>query len=262
MAKKLGFALGAGGSRGVAHIGFLKAMEEEGIKPDFIAGASMGSVVGACYARGLSTEKMQRIVKRLKFSDIFDLSLNPIGNGALLRSQKMRKQLEKYVGKITFADLKIPFSCVATDMISAKSVVLNDKNDDVCTSVIASSSIPSIFKPVQKDDMLLVDGGVFCRVPVNEVKDMGAEVVVAVDVLGGVRKCDKKYNVFTIMSRLFEICDCEMVKYKKNEQKFDLYIEPDLGDMNQYKFKEIDFAIEKGYEIGKAYAQKIKDLIK
>ena len=89
----MGFALGAGGSRGVAHIGFLKAMEEEGIKPDFIAGTSMGSVVGACYARGLTIDKMQRIVKELKFSDIFDLSLNPISNGALLRSQKMHKLL-------------------------------------------------------------------------------------------------------------------------------------------------------------------------
>ena len=262
MKKKLGFALGAGGSRGVAHIGFLKAMEEEGITPDFIAGSSMGSVVGACYSRGLSTEKMQSIVKKLKFSDILDLSLNPIKNGALLRSQKMRKQLEKYIGAIKFSDLKIPFSCVATDMITGKSIVLADKDDDVCTSVVASSSIPSIFKPVQKDDMVLVDGGVFCRVPVNEVRDMGADVVIAVDVLGGVKKCDKKYNVFTVMSRLFEISDCEMVKYKRKEQNYDLYLEPDLGDMSQYKFKDIDFAIEKGYEIGKANAQKIKELLK
>ena len=260
--KKLGFALGAGGSRGVAHIGFLKAMEEEGIKPDFIAGTSMGSVVGACYARGLTIDKMQRIVKELKFSDIFDLSLNPISNGALLRSQKMRKQLEKYLGNATFADLEIPFSCVATDMITGKSVVLCDKEEEVCTSVVASSSIPSIFKPVQMKGMVLIDGGVFCRVPVNEVRDMGADVVVAVDVLGGLKNCDKKYNVFTVMSRLFEISDCEMVKYKKKEQNYDLYIEPDLGDMNQYKFKEIDFAIQKGYETGKAYAQKVKDLIK
>lgn len=262
MKKKLGFALGAGGSRGVAHIGFLRAMEESGIKPDFIAGTSMGSVVGACYAKGLTTEKMQEIVKKLKFSDIFDLSLNPIGNGALLRSQKMRKQLEKYLGNDKFSDLKIPFACVAIDMISGKSIVLNNQDDSVCTSVIASSSIPSIFKPIQKDNMLLVDGGVLCRVPVSVVRDMGADVVVAVDVLGEVRKCDKKYNVFSVMSRLFEICDCEMVKYKIKEQKPDLFIEPDLGDMSQYKFKDIDFAIEKGYETGKNYAQKIKDLIK
>ena len=260
--KKLGFALGAGGSRGVAHIGFLKAMEEEGITPDFIAGTSMGSVVGACYAKGLTIEKMQTIVKKLKFSDIFDLSLNPIKNGALLRSQKMRKQLEKYLGNARFSDLKTPFACVATDMIEGKNVLLNEKDYDVVTAVIASSSIPSIFKPVQKDGMVLVDGGVFCRVPVNEVREMGADVVVAVDVLGEVKRCDKKYNFFTLMSRLFEISDCEMVKYKKRDQNYDIYIQPDLGDMSQYKFKDIDFAIQKGYDIGKIYAEKIKELLK
>ena len=262
MAKKLGFALGAGGSRGVAHIGFLRAMEENGIKPDFIAGTSMGSVVGACYAKGITTENMQNIVKKLKFSDIFDLSLNPIGNGALLRSQKMRKQLEKHLGKIKFCDLEIPFSCVATDMITGTNVVLNDKNLDVCTAVVASSSIPSIFKPVQMDETLLVDGGVLCRVPVDTVRNMGADVVVAVDVLGQIRNCDKKYNVFSVMSRLFEICDCEMVKYKIKEQKPDLFIEPDLKDMNQYKFKDINFAIDVGYQTGIQYAEQIKELIK
>lgn len=262
VAKKLGFALGAGGSRGVAHIGFLRAMEEEGIKPDFIAGTSMGSVVGACYAKGLTTENMEKIVKKLKFSDIFDLSLNPVGNGALLRSQKMRKQLEKHLGTIKFSDLEIPFSCVATDMITGKSVLLNDKEDDVCTAVIASSSIPAIFKPIQKNGMLLVDGGVLCRVPVNAVREMGAQIIVAVDVLGEIRKCDKKYNVFSVMTRLFEVCDCEMVKYKMQEAKPDLFIEPDLGDMSQYKFKDIEFAIQKGYETGKQYAKEIKELIK
>ena len=88
MAKKIGFALGAGGSRGVAHIGFLKAMEEMGITPDFVTGSSMGAVVGACYAIGLSPDKMIDEVLKLRFSDIFDLSLNPIGSGALLRAKR------------------------------------------------------------------------------------------------------------------------------------------------------------------------------
>ena len=237
-------------------------MEEEGIKPDFIAGTSMGSVVGSCYAKGIEVLEMEKIVKKLKFSDIFDLSINPISNSAILRSQKMRKQLEKYLGKAKFKDLKIPFSCVATDMITGKAVVLNEPDDDVCTAVTASSSIPAIFKPIQKGKMLLVDGGVLCRVPVNTVREMGADVVIAVDVMGEIRKCDKKYNVFTLMTRLFEVCDCEMVKYKMEEQKPDLYIKPFLGDMSQYKFKHIDFAIKKGYEIGKMYAKEIKELIK
>ncbi|MBO7149613.1 MAG: patatin-like phospholipase family protein [Clostridia bacterium] len=261
MAKKLGFALGSGGSRGVAHIGFLRAMEEEGIVPDFVSGCSMGAVVGSCYAKGYTTKYMEEIVKKLKFSDLLDLSLVPIKNGALLRSKKMQKKLQQYLGKTTFGELKIPFSCVATDLISGKVVVLGEKDKDVSLSVVASSSIPTVFKPVQIDDKLLVDGGVLCRVPIDTVRGMGAEVVVAIDVLGKIRKCDKKYNVFTIMTRTFDIADSELTRKTIKEKNPDLFIEPDLGDMSQYKFKEIDFAIQKGYEIGKAYAEKIKQLI-
>ncbi len=261
MAKKLGFALGSGGSRGVAHIGFLKAMEEENIVPDFISGCSMGSVVGSFYAKGYTTHHMEQIVKKLKIGDIFDLSLAPIQNAALLRSKKMQKKLKQYLGQTTFGEMKIPFSCVATDVISGKLALLNGKDEEVCSAVVASSSIPSIFKPVQMQDKLLVDGGVLCRVPVDAVKEMGADVVVAVDVLGKIRKCDKKYNVFTIISRTFEIADCALTKAFDLDRKADLFIEPELGDMNQYKFKDIDFAIQKGYELGKEYAEQIKKLI-
>ena len=262
MSKKLGFALGAGGSRGVAHIGFLKAMEEEGIKPDFISGASMGAVVGSCYAKGLTVERMTSIVKNLKASDIFDISLNPLGGASLMRSQKMRKKIKQYLGTTKFSELQIPFTCVATDVITGKKVLLGQNGEDeVCESVVASSSIPSIFKPVAKDEYLLVDGGVIQRVPIDEVKSMGATVVVAVDVLGEIKPCDKKYNIFTLLSRMFEITDNEITEYKKKKQKADLYLLPELGNMNQYKLKDINFAIECGYKLGKENADKIKRLL-
>ncbi len=221
----------------------------------------MGAVVGACYAKGYSTETMEDIVTKLKFSDVFDLSLNPIYSAALLRSQKMRKKLGQYLGTTTFGELKMPFTCVATDIIDGKNVVLGDKNEEVCGAVVASSSIPSIFKPVQKGDALLVDGGIMCRVPIQTVRDMGAEVVVAVDVLGKVRRCDKKYNMFSLLLRAFDIEDSELVRYKIKEQNPDLWIEPDLGDMSQYKFKDIAFAIDCGYQTGKKYAKQVKELI-
>ncbi len=260
MKKKLGFALGAGGSRGVAHIGFLKAMEEEGIVPDFISGTSMGSVVGSCYASGMTPDQMKDAVIKLKLSDIFDLSLNPVGSGALLRSQKLQKKLKQFLGNKTFNDLKIPFKCVATDLLSGKATILGgDKS--VVTCVAASSTIPSVFKPIQMDDMLLVDGGVTCRVPIRTVREMGADVVVGIDVLGKVRPNDRKFNMVSLLFRMFDICDCELVKYKIQKQNPDLFIEPDLGNMVQFKFKEIPWAIERGYETGKEYAPKIKELI-
>ena len=262
MSKKLGFALGAGGSRGVTHIGFLKAMEECGITPDYVSGTSMGSVVGSCYAKGLTPDYMADIVKQLKFSDLLDLSINPISNSAILRSQKIQNKLKQYLGESKFSELKIPFRCVATDIEEGKVKVFGENpNDIVYTAVAASSTIPSIFKPVVIDDVQYVDGGVLCRVPIQTVRDMGADVIVAVDVLGAVRKTQKKLNVFTISWRAFEIVDASHTRYKVMEQKPDLYIVPDLGDMSQLKFKDIDKAIEIGYKTGMEYADKIKKLL-
>ena len=261
MSKKLGFALGAGGSRGVAHIGFLKAMEEEGIVPDYISGCSMGSVVGACYALGMKPDDMIKEINALKFADIFDLSLNPLGNGALLRAKKMYKKLQTYLGENTFEDLKRPFCCVATDLNSGTTVTLDGKTK-VVDAVAASSSIPAIFKPVFIDDMTLVDGGVKCRVPIEQVRDMGADIVVAVDVLGQIRETDRKYNMLSVIFRVYDIMDGESACRRKDMHEPDLYIEPDLGEMIQYKFKDMDKAIETGYLTGKEYAKKIKGLIK
>ncbi len=261
MSKKLGFALGAGGSRGVAHIGFLKAMEEAGIKPDYIAGTSMGSVVGACYALGMTADEMMTEVEKLKFSEIFDLSLNPVKNGALLRAKKMRKKLEKYLKGHTFGDLQTPFCAVATDLVTGEPVVLKGK-DKLLDGVVASSSIPGVFKPVHRGHKLLVDGGITRRVPIDEVRAMGAEVVVAVDVLGQVKESNKTYNMFTVCLRIVDIMDAQLTKLRRENQKPDLFLEPDLGNMSQYKFKKLREAYEKGYELGKAHVKEILELIK
>ncbi len=261
MAKKLGFALGAGGSRGVAHIGFLKAMEENGIKPDFISGTSMGSVVGACYAVGMSPDEMFKEIEGLKLFQFFDLSLNPIGNGALLRAKKIRKKLAKYLKDYTFEDLKIPFCSVATNLYTGRPVVFKGK-EKLLDGVVASSTIPMIFKPFKKDDMLLVDGGITRRVPIDEVRELGAEVVVAIDVLGKLREENKKYNVFGVCTRMIDIMDSQITGHRRDKQNPDLFLEPNLGDMSQYKFKDLKIAFEKGYEFGKENANKIINLIK
>ena len=150
MKKKLGFALGSGGSRGVAHIGFLRAMEENGVRPDYIVGCSMGAVVGAAYASGFPLDKMEEAVKKLRLLDL----IAPTGKrGGLFDTKKVRKLLEKYIGDITFADLKIPFRCVAVDMITQR--VIEFSKGSLLDAVIASSSIPSVFRPLEKDGMRL-----------------------------------------------------------------------------------------------------------
>ncbi|MBQ8323408.1 MAG: patatin-like phospholipase family protein [Clostridia bacterium] len=258
MKKKLGFALGAGGSRGVAHVGFLQAMEEEGIKPDFITGCSMGSVIGAAYASGLSIEEMKKAVFKLRLLDL----IAPSGKrGGLFDTRKIRKLLERYIGDIEFKDLKMPFRCIAVDMISQS--VIEFSEGKVLDGVIASSSIPAIFKPTERDGMRLVDGGILDRVPYKYAKAMGADVVVAVDVLGK-RDCSEKMpTTLGVLLEMIDIMDNARtaIRKEKDEGVFDLWLEPELGNMSQYSFKHFRFACDKGYELGKAQAKKIKKLL-
>ena len=259
--KKLGLVLGSGGSRGVAHIGFIKAMVEEGITPSVITGSSMGALVGACFALGLKPDYMINEITKLKMSDLLDISINPLRNLAILRSKKVYKRLEKYFGNKTFADVKIPYNCVAVDVHTGKAVTF-DPHEKIVDGVVASCCIPGVFKPVVRGEQMLVDGGIQCRLPIDEARSMGAEVIVAVDVMGELRPNNKKYNILSVMFRTADIYDTELTKIKLLHQKPDLYLLPKLGDMNQYKFKGISEAIEQGYELGKEYAEKIKELLK
>ena len=258
---KLGFALGSGGSRGVAHIGFLQAMEEIGVKPDFISGSSMGSVVGACYAAGMSVEEMKNAVFELKALDILDLSGNALRNQALFKSKKMRAQLDLYLGEKTFEDLKIPFSCVAVDLISGSPVTFTEGS--VVDAVLASSSMPTVCRPVEQDGMLLVDGGVLCRVPVRQVKDLGADAVVAVDVLGKVRPVEKVPNVISLIMRTYDVMDAaKTATQKRSARKYcDLWLEPDMGDISQYRIRFDQSVYDAGYYCGMNNAEKIKNLL-
>ena len=257
--KKLGFALGAGGSRGVAHIGFLQAMEEANIRPDYITGCSMGSIVGSAYASGMTIEQMKTAVHKLRLLDL----IAPTGKrGGLFETKKVRKLLTRYIGDIEFSDLKIPFRCIAVDMISQQVVEFSEGK--LLDAVIASSSIPSIFCPMEKDGMRLIDGGILERVPYPQVKNMGADIVVAVDVLGNLSTKEKCPNTLGVLLETIDIMDNYRTKIRKdaNEDLYDFWIEPDLGGMNQYLLKEVKKAYEKGYKIGKEYAPKIKKALK
>ena len=254
MKKKLGYALGAGGSRGVAHIGFLKAMEEAGIKPDYIVGCSMGSVVGAAYASGMTIERMQKAVNSLR---LFDL-IAPAKKGGIFDTRKMRQLLAYYIGDVRFDELQIPYHCVAVDMISQSLIEFSEGS--VLDGVVASSCIPTIFRPVEKNGMRLIDGGILERVPATQVKAMGADVVVAVDVLGQ-RVCSVEMpGAIGVMMQTIDIMDNFRTRrrHKDNEDIIDFWLEPDLGTMSQYSFSSMAFAFEKGYEIGVEHAAAIK----
>jgi len=260
MAKKLGFALGAGGSRGVAHVGFLQAMEDNGIHPDFISGSSMGAVVGSNYANGMSPKRMLKAVNELKKMQLLDFDLNILKSQSLLRSKKLTQILSGLLKNKGFDDLKIPFACAAVDLRTGKIVTLKD--GDLVKSVQASATIPGVFKPVEIGEYVLIDGGIKQRLPVDACRELGADVVVAVDVLGDIRYEDKPYNVVSVMLRTIEIMDCAQRDFLIEKEGADLLLQPDMGDISQYKFSNYDISYGAGYKIGAENAEKIKKLIK
>lgn len=262
MSKKLGLALGSGGARGAAHVAFLKALEEEGIKPYCISGCSMGAVVGAGYAAGMTCEQLKDKIADLKAFDIIDPAIAPLTKLGLLKGNKMRKLLLSNLGDLTFEQLKMPFGCVATDILSGRSVELTQGN--LVDAVRGSSAIPTVFRPVKLGDKLLVDGGVLCRVPVKLCKSLGADVVVAFDVLANTGdSVDKITNLVNKVLRVFDIMDYNQNENAKILMKdyYDLWLTPPMEGLSQYNVKDAEKAYELGYEFAKEHVGKIKELL-
>lgn len=262
MSRRLGFAFGAGGSRGIAHIGFLQAMEEAGIRPDLISGCSMGAVVGACYAAGITPSEMKKAALGLKLIDLAALNPAPFHRNGLMKTTKVRRKIAGLIGEKDFSELEIPFVCVATDLVGGREVVLNSGN--VVDAVVASGSIPGVFTPASIGEYrMLVDGGILERVPTKELKEMGADVIVAVDVLGDLpRVKEVKGRLVDTVLRIIDIMDTRMTERKHLARKYvDLWLEPDLGGMDQYAVKDLAFAYEEGYKLGKTSVEKVKSLL-
>lgn len=253
---KLGIALGSGGARGVAHIGVLKALDEAGIKPDFITGCSMGSVVGAAYAAGLEPETICDIILKLKPAELMEPTIK---KGGLFSSSRIAKVIERHIGNPDFKDLKIPFRCVAVDLYSQTEKCFSEGK--VIDAVVASSCMPTIFTPTENDGKLYIDGGILDRVPVEPLIGMGAEKIVAVDVLGK-QTMVNDLSTINVLLQIIGIMDYRITKFRqeKLKDKIDIWIEPDLGDMTQYAFKNFDFAYRQGYAAGKNLVQQIKKL--
>ncbi len=260
MAKKLCFALGSGGARGIAHIGFLQAMEENGIKPDSIVGCSMGALVGACYCAGIPLKTLKETADSLKFKDIADFDFFPFTKKSLLRSVKMQTKISSLIGHTSFEELKIPFACIAADLVSGEVITLKD--GDLSEAVRASSSIPTIFRPVEIGDYELVDGGVLERVPVKQAQIFNPDVVVAVDVIGNLREYKPTKSLIQLLLKVIEVNDNYRTKEYSAKYKPDLLVMPELGDMSEFKVEKLPFAYEQGYKVGLENVDKIKKLLK
>ncbi len=182
--RKIGLALGGGGVRGLAHIGVLKVLEREKVPIHFLAGTSMGGVIAAGYAAGLSAHDLEE--EALKMSSprrLITLLDRSAPSRGLLQGQKVMEYLSQVLGEIAFDELRVPLALVAVDLNGEQKVVL--RQGRVLDSVRATIAFPGVFAPVERDGQLLVDGGLLDNLPADVVRQMGADVVVAVDVSTG-----------------------------------------------------------------------------
>lgn len=181
--KKVGLVLGGGGARGLAHVGVLKVLQRERIHFDLLAGTSMGGLLGAMVAAGFSLDEIEaEILERARKRELGKLVDLRLSQSGLVKGARIYKLLAGYLGsELTFADLKKPFAVVAVDKLTGRQVVLQEGL--VVDAVRATISVPGVFLPLEYKNMLLVDGGVLNNVPTDVARNMGAEFVIAVDVL-------------------------------------------------------------------------------
>ena len=239
---KIGLALSGGGARGLAHIGVLKVLEQEGIPVDFLAGTSMGGVIAAAYASGLSVDYIEKEALRMgRLRNLITLLDRSLPRRGLVEGQKVQEYLTTHLGDKTFEEMKIPLSLVAVDLISGQEVVLN--SGSVVDAVRATVSLPGVFAPFRLGDYLLMDGGVLNNLPADVVRHTGADVVIAVDVSTGVNGLSRLLEVeqqglpltqlpliIETLRRTVGIMEGQIMAYKLQEANPEILIHPALDD--------------------------------
>ena len=254
---RVGLVLSGGGAKGVAHIPILKLLDELEFPVDCIAGTSAGGIMGGLYAAGYSGAEIERIISGLDWGDLlsdrpprimapfFEKKLDgryqfefPLRKGlpatprGLLAGQKFYNLFSSLFfplpADLVFDDLPIPFRCLAVDIISGRQVVL--KRGSLARALRATMAIPTLFAPVEWDEFLLVDGGLVNNLPVDEVMEMGAEIVIAVDLAGPLNSRDELVTAEKILGQSFQVVDIEQKKDKLG--KVDLLIWPDTKGLS------------------------------
>lgn len=179
--RKIGLALSSGGARGAAHVGALKVLKENGIEPDMVAGSSMGAEVGGIYACGLDLGEIEVLWRSRTFGDVFKTLFPTIPWSGWSSGTAITRFLQRHIGTPLIEELPLPYAAVATDLQSGRPFPIT--RGSLVEAIRASVSVPGLLKPVWIDGHLLIDGGVSNPTPVDIARQMGADVVIAVDVL-------------------------------------------------------------------------------
>lgn len=255
---KIGVAFGGGGARGFTHLGVIKAFEEFGLKFDYIAGTSAGSLAGAFYAAGFTFEQMYNVIKDVKEKDI-RRNIIPFTPSKL---DGVGEIVIKNLGDINIEDLPIPFSAVAVDIKSTKEVCISKGN--LAKAVMGSCAVPGVFQPVIFEDMILCDGGLQDTIPAEIPRYYGCDYVISVDV-------NKSRTYGTESTKLLDVLSCSIrILMKSNAVRgylySDLVIAPETKRFKSTRTEGMEEMIDEGYkaaidmmpQIMKIFAQKKK----
>jgi NTE family protein len=250
---KLALVLGAGSARGFAHIGVIKALDAAGIRPDLIVGASAGSLVGVFYAAGYTGSQMEDVAMKVRDVDVIDTATN--SKRGLIAGEALQKLVNNFVKDKPIEALKIPFIATATNLRTGDAVLL--KTGNAGQAVRASSSMPGVFLPMTMDSMELVDGAISSPLPVTIARQMGAELVVAVDVFAPPQNAHAA-GIYEIVMQSFEIMGLSLAKLEG--QKADVLIKPSVGQFSGTDFNNRAQLIAAGFAAGKQAVEQIRKL--
>ncbi len=251
--QKLGLVLGAGSARGLAHIGVIQALLEAEIPIDLVVGSSMGAAIGACFAAGVDMYLLPQLISQLNMNRLWDIQVPRLG---FVAGKKIQELLEVLTMGKNFEQLDIPLAVVATDLESGERVLFSE--GPVFPAVRASISVPGIFEPVVLNNRLLVDGAVCERLPVAVARELGTDVVVAVDVTFG----SKDLNIKSILDVFLQsITLLERQIYETRLEGVDVLIQPGVGNMAINRFDLVEEAVLAGREAALQLTPRIKELL-
>ena len=198
--KKVGLVLGGGVARGIAHIGVLKVLHAYKVPIDYIVGTSSGGLVGAAYAAGMDVALIEQVALHIRWNDL--LKFNMFRPGFAISGEVIEDFVTKYIGEKNFSDLKIPFAAVATEIQTGEAVVINDGK--ISKALAASCAFPGFFAPAEMGGKFLIDGGIAANVPVDIMRKLGADFVIASDVIP--RKLIQIRDSLQVFGRSYVYC--------------------------------------------------------
>ena len=254
--KKVGLCLGSGGARGFAHLGVLQVLEENGIRPDIISGCSAGAILGAVYAAGTNLYLLEKYLATVEARSILDLGI-PI-HGGFISGDRIQEVVMTLTHDLSFGETQIPFLCIATDLMSGETKVFEEGK--LHEAVRASMAVPGVFTPAVIDGHYYVDGGVLEELPVDVLRDRGADVVITSDL--GIKRnfFDPEHpSPIDILRRSSDIMQAKITQ--RQEDKGDVVIRPDASFMGLLKITNYEESVSAGRQKALEALPRIRELL-